>query len=105
MREKADVLDDVSDHAAQAYDIPFRDAAAVNVDLALGLHQQAVDKFEGSGLAGATAAQKHQSLAALDFEIQVAQEFVASVESVGDVAEMDGGAVVGRIGHIELRNF
>src|SRR4029077_5783714 len=60
---------------------------------------EAIDEFESGGLARAAAAQEHQSFAALDFEIQVAQKFVAGFEAIGDVTELDGWAVVRRVDH------
>ena len=56
VREQADFLNDVSDHAAQTDYIPFREGAAVDLDVAFALHQQTIDEFESSGFAGAAAA-------------------------------------------------
>ena len=100
VREEADFLNHISDHAAQADYIPIADRAAVNVNLAFALFQQTIDEFEGSGFAGAAAAKQDQGLAAKDFEIQVAQEVVTGFEAIGDVAEFDGWTGAGRISHL-----
>ena len=53
------------------------EGAAVDINRALALREQAVDEFESCGFAGAAAAQEDQGFAALDFEIQIAEKFVA----------------------------
>jgi hypothetical protein len=73
------------------------------MDIAFTLQQQAIDEFESGSFAGAAAAQEHQSFAALDFETQVAQKLVAGFEAIGNILELNGGAIVGSVYHSLLR--
>ncbi len=102
MREQSDFLDHVSDHAAQANHVPVADGAAVDIDFSVALQQETVDELEGCGFAGAAAAEEDQGFAAQDFQIQIAEKFIAGIQAIGDILELDCGAVVGRIVHAEL---
>ena len=55
--------------------------------------QQTIDQFESGRFAGAAAAQQHKSFTTADFQIQIVQQRVAVVETIGNVAEFDGRSV------------
>ena len=64
VREKADVLDDVTDAAAQADGVPGGLIAAVNENLAGGGRQQEIYELKRSGFAGTAASEEDQGLSA-----------------------------------------
>src|SRR5712692_3172275 len=101
MGKQSDLLDDITDHAAQADHVPLADGAPVYAYIAFAGHKQMINEFETGGLAGATAAEEDQGFAALYFEVQFMEEGVAAVETRGDVAEFYGWAMVGGVVHVE----
>ncbi len=95
VREQADVLNDVTDGAAEADRVPGGLIAPVNEDLAGGRGQQKVDELERSGFAGTAAAEEDQGLAAGDGQVEFVEEEAAVRQAISDVAHFDGEGVRG----------
>jgi len=56
------------------------EGAAIDENRTGALREQSIDELQSSGLAGATATEEYQGLAALDFEGEIAEQgIVASV--------------------------
>ena len=93
--EQADVLNDVTDGAAEADGIPGGLIAAVNENLAGGGREQEVDELERSGFAGTAAAEEDQGLAPGDGEVEFVEQEAAVGEAISNVAHFDGEGVCG----------
>ena len=68
MRKQPNFLDDITNRAPQANEVPITQRAAVNQDFSARRRKQMVDKFERGGFSGSAAAEEHKSFAALNFE-------------------------------------
>ena len=91
VRKEPNILDGVSDMAAELDHVPLARWAAVDQQLAARRFQKAVDQLESGGLPRSAAAEEREDFAALDFEIQIAQDGAAIGEMVGNVTEFDDG--------------
>ncbi len=91
--EQPDFLDDIADQAAQANHVPCARGLRVYADLALAGLQEMVDELEGSSFAGAAAPQQHQRLPPTHLEIELVEQFAATIEAIGNIAELDGGGI------------
>ena len=89
--EEAYVLNYISNSAAQFDYVPLMNGTAFHQKVATARSEKVVDQFERRGLAASAAPEKHQSLAASHFEIQLMQEFAAVPETIRNVAELNGG--------------
>ena len=89
VREQAAFLNDVADAAAEADAVPFHGGLAVNADLARRRQNHAVDETQGSGFAGAAAAEQDERFAGLDGEGQAVENgSIADAEM--DITKLDG---------------
>jgi len=72
VREKADVLDGVSDVTAEFDDIPFAGRTTIDANFTGRIFQKPVDQLERRGFSRPASAEKDEDFAAMDFEIQIA---------------------------------
>ena len=86
MREKPDLLNDVSDAAPQLNEIPLGGGTVFDQHVAGGRKQQAVEHFERGGLSRAAAAEQDERTANFNAKIQIAKDGITAYV-VRDVAE------------------
>ena len=86
--EQAHLLDDIADAAAQLIPVCLGHVLAVEIDMPAVRLDQAVDHFQGGGLAAAGRADEDGKLPLFDFKIQVVENGLVSIVQ-GHMLEAD----------------
>jgi hypothetical protein len=87
--EQTDFLNHVCNRPAEANHNPIFVAASVEEYFTLAGNEQAVDEFQGGGLTRAAAAEQNECFSPLNVEREMVEQGLATIEMVGNIAELD----------------
>src|SRR5947207_13621935 len=95
MREQANLLDGVTDVAAQANRIPISRGFIFYDDLTFVAHKQPVNQLKRSGFARAAASQQNQRLSCEYAQVEIADQRTAGRSAIGYIKKLNCGVSVG----------
>ncbi len=89
MRKEADLLNRISDTAAQLNGIPLMGGATLDAHFSPSRRKKPVDELESCCLSGAASAEQDQNFRRTNCQIEIRDEGASSVNGVVDVDELD----------------